>query len=411
MPERLGHYLIGDVIGVGSFATVYRAVDERLDDEVVVKVLAENHSLNPEIRERFIGEGRSLRRVEGSHVVTIYDLDESERQQPYLVLEYADRGSVRERVAELRRSGWRASRDDVLAFARPLAAAVDAVHRAQLVHRDLSPGNMLLTTKPSELIADEASNLQSQVVRSDERLLIADLGMCKDLALNSGLTVSGGTSGFRPPEQDSPGVVDARADIYAISAVLNWLSQDTELPSAAHRVIRRGMSAKPHRRQTDAAAWLDELEEALAPAKPEPAGEPDDENSPAHPRRTRAGSIWRRPVVVLVLCAFAAGLLVGGLFLGRWLGGGPEQPVAEAQGISVGIDGPEEMSVGETADFTADVSDLESWVWTLPSGQHLADETDVALTPTAPGTAEIILRARLPDGQDLEARHTVRVTN
>lgn len=165
MTERLGHYLLGDVIGVGSFATVYRATDERLDDEVVVKVLAENHSLNPEIRERFIGEGRSLRRVEGSHVVTIYDIGESDRQQPYLVLEHADRGTVRERVAALRRSGWRASREDILAFARPLAAAVDAVHRAQLVHRDLSPGNMLLSTKPSELIGDEASNLHSWVVR------------------------------------------------------------------------------------------------------------------------------------------------------------------------------------------------------------------------------------------------------
>lgn len=59
--------------------------------------------------------------------------------------------------------------------------------------------------------------------------------------------------------------------------------------------------------------------------------------------------------------------------------------------------------------FTAEVPGLDSWVWTLPSGRNLADEPDVTLTPTAPGTAEIILRARLPDGQDLEARHTVRV--
>lgn len=103
---------------------------------------------------------------------------------------------------------------------------------------------------------------------SDERLLIADLGMCKDLAMNSGLTVSGGTAGFRPPEQDSPGVVDTRADIYAISAVLNWLAQDADLPGAAHKVIRRGLSAKPQRRQPNASAWLGELEDALAPPEP-----------------------------------------------------------------------------------------------------------------------------------------------
>lgn len=409
MTERLGHYLLGDVIGVGSFATVYRATDERLDDEVVVKVLAENHSLNPEIRERFIGEGRSLRRVEGSHVVTIYDIGESDRQQPYLVLEHADRGTVRERVAALRRSGWRASREDILAFARPLAAAVDGVHRAQLVHRDLSPGNMLLSTKPSELIGDEASNLHSWVVRSDERLLIADLGMCKDLAMNSGLTVSGGTAGFRPPEQDSPGVVDTRADIYAISAVLNWLAQDADLPGGAHKVIRRGLSAKPQRRQPNASAWLGELEDALAPPEPPPGTEPTPEISQEASLPTRGGLLRRRSVVVLTLCAFVAGALLGGFVLGQWLSAGQNQPVAQAQGISIGIQGPEEVTVGESAVFTAEVPGLDSWVWTLPSGRNLADEPDVTLTPTAPGTAEIVLRARLPDGQDLEARHTVRV--
>lgn len=91
---------------MGSFATVHNARDERLDDDVVVKILAENHSLNPEIRERFIAEGRSLRRVEGSHVVAIYDIGETERHQPYLVLEYADRGTMESRVHQLWNSGW-----------------------------------------------------------------------------------------------------------------------------------------------------------------------------------------------------------------------------------------------------------------------------------------------------------------
>lgn len=96
MVERLDNFRLEGVIGVGSFATAYRAVDERLNSTVVVKVLAENHSLNPEIRERFIAEGRSLRRVQGPHVIAIHDIGESERQQPYLVLEHADRGSLQE---------------------------------------------------------------------------------------------------------------------------------------------------------------------------------------------------------------------------------------------------------------------------------------------------------------------------
>lgn len=122
-PEpQLGRYRVGDVIGVGSFATVHRAVDERLDDVVVVKVLAENHSLNPEIRERFIAEGRALRRVASPHVVAVHDIGESDRQQPYLVLEHADRGTLAARVATLRADGWTATPADVLAVARGLAA-------------------------------------------------------------------------------------------------------------------------------------------------------------------------------------------------------------------------------------------------------------------------------------------------
>lgn len=149
--ERLGRYRLDGVIGVGAFATAYLAADERLDDVVVVKVLAENHTLNPEVRQRFIAEGRSLRRVRSPHVVTVHDIGESTRQQPYLVLEHADRGTLAQRVATMRESGWTASRMEVLTLARSLAQALEAVHRADLVHRDLSPANVLITSAPDRL--------------------------------------------------------------------------------------------------------------------------------------------------------------------------------------------------------------------------------------------------------------------
>ena len=284
---QAGRYQLQEVIGVGSFATVHRARDEHLDDTVVVKILAENHSLNPEIRERFIAEGRSLRRVSSPHVVSVHDIGESDRQQPYLVLAHADRGTLAQRVTELRRRGWRPRREDLLAVARPLAAAVAAVHRAQLVHRDLSPGNVLLASAPAQeepQQTQEAEPLASALVSSDERLLLADLGMCKDLAMNSGLTVSGGTSGFRPPEQQGTdevatgvhredeqqgtGLVDFRADIWAMSAVLRWVGEEADLPPemdrALRRVLKRGLQTDPRRRYPDVAAWLAEVEQALA---------------------------------------------------------------------------------------------------------------------------------------------------
>lgn len=144
---RIGRYRVDAVLGTGAFATVYRAVDERLDDIVAVKVLAENHSLDPELRERFLTEGRVLRRVASRHVVAVHDLGETDRQQPYLVLEYADRDTLARRVPDLLARGWRPGVRDLWAVAAPLAEALDAIHRADVVHRDVNPGNVLLTTR------------------------------------------------------------------------------------------------------------------------------------------------------------------------------------------------------------------------------------------------------------------------
>jgi len=395
MTVRLGSYRITESIGAGSFASVHRAVDERLNDTVAIKILAENHSMNPEIRERFIAEGRALRRVGGHGVPTVYDIGESDRQQPYLVLEHADRGSLRERVETLRADGWIAQPHDLLALARPLAAGIAEVHRARLVHRDLSPGNLLLASHPSP--ADQPM-LGSHLVRDDERLLLADLGMCKDLAVNSGLTVAGGTSGFRPPEQDAPGTVDTRADIWGISAVLSWVAEGATLPAALTRVLSRGQSTRPARRQPDARVWLREVEDALAP--PEPAVE-------ARQTAPPASAPQRRRLVAAIATAVALAL---GFVLGIWVADEPPTP-SDAPGASISISGPEEISVGEHAVYSASVSGVESWSWSLPNHRFVSDEAEVTITPTSPGTGEIVLRSRTEDGDDLEARRTVRVVD
>lgn len=430
MTQGLDRYRVQEVIGVGSFATVHRAHDALLEDTVVLKILAENHSLNPEVRERFIAEGRSLRKVAGPHVVTVHDIGESSRQQPYLVLEHADRGTLAARVSTLRARGWRAGPQEVLAVARPLTAALETVHRAHLVHRDLSPGNLLLTSDVPGATSQGSGGrgrtgerAATEVVRPDERLLVADLGMCKDLAVNSGLTVSGGTSGFRPPEQSGPGLVDTRADIWAASALLEWLTRGSDLPRAFSHVLRRGMRTSPHQRQQTIAQWGAEIEAALVThgegpttaAEPSAAGAP--EGSGSEPGRAdvdgaqgagRSRPARRRIWTVGAVGLLAALALLAGVVTGfSW--GSSDAPPTEAGGASLAVRGPEEVAVGQELTLSADVQGLETWVWTLPTGANAADEAKVSMTATRPGTSEVILRARVPGGPELEVRHEVRV--
>lgn len=444
--RRIGRYRLEEVIGAGGFAVVHRAVDERLGDTVAVKVLADNHCLDPDMRERFIAEGRVLRRIDSQHVVRVHDIGETDQQQLYLVLEYADRGTLAARVGDLRADGWTPVRDDVRVVARSLAAALEAVHRADLVHRDLSPRNMLLrsTLAPRD-------DPESAVVAADERLLLADLGLCKDLALHSGVTVSGGTEGFRPPEQrGAPSRVDARADLWALSALLVWLATghppgDRPVPAtlAAAGFPRRlgdvlvtSLAEEPRRRHADVAAWLADVESALQPP-PEPrhppmattrrapwsvartAQSPGVQNGSGDPTVThdRAPGGWRRFVAGLV-----AGLVLGGGALLGWnLAFSDPGPTVERredgrvesareQGTArVAILGPAQVTVGDVATFEADTRAVDDWVWLLPDRTVRTGEPRVQLRTRSEGVARITLLGMSSAGDRIEVVHDLRV--
>lgn len=426
--HQLGRYPVEALLGTGGFATVYRARDDRLGDVVAVKVLAENHALDPSMRERFITEGCVLRRASHPNLIAVHDLGETERGQPFLVLEYADRGDLGRRLRELRLAGYRPDEGDVRAVVTAAAAAIEALHALSVVHRDLSPANLLLRSDPSRL-PDQSG---PAVVGADERLLLADLGLCKDLARHSGLTAGGGTDGFCAPEQRrGPCTVDARADLWALSALVVWLYTGHPpeaagawrqalvgggAPAPLVRALERGLAEDPDDRPTSVVGWRAAVLDALSgPRVGVPAGVTSG-GAPAAPRRRRS------VVVALGLLAVVLAVAVGVTAGVRWPVGGAEgatvvrpadgglvRATAERGATSVAIVGPVSVAVGNVARFRAEVRGAGSWVWLAPDGVVHADVRELAVTAVTPGEALVHLAAVAADGRTVEATLPLRV--
>jgi serine/threonine protein kinase len=200
----IGRYRLQSKIGAGAFATVWRGYDDDLDIDVAVKVLAENWASRIDVRERFLAEARLMRRIASDRVVRVFDLGELPDGRPYFVMDHVGGGSL----AEVIRRGPLPPAD-ALWWGADLARAVAALHEEGVVHRDITPANLLL--RPTR--ADSTGG-------GTHRIVLADLGLAKRVAEASGLTQAVGTPSYMAPEQGrESGGFDERADVYAIGAV------------------------------------------------------------------------------------------------------------------------------------------------------------------------------------------------
>ncbi|MCZ7375503.1 serine/threonine-protein kinase [Micromonospora sp. WMMC250] len=268
-PLRIGPYAVERLLGVGSFATVWLGYDAVLDTRVAIKVLAENWSHDLRVRERFLDEARLLRRLEHERVIRVHTVGELPDGRPYAVLAWADRGSLRDRLA-----AGEIPASSALRLLAEVCAGVAVLHRHGVVHRDLTPGNILFRS-----VGPDA-----------EQVLIADLGLAKALAAASGLTARAGTPGYMAPEQDDPGaVVDTRADVYGLGRLgIRLLAVDppdgrpadpegfrrppqirlrTGVPPAVAAVLVRATAYQPADRYPDASSLHDALARACASAE------------------------------------------------------------------------------------------------------------------------------------------------
>ncbi len=294
--RRVGNYRIVAPVGVGASATVYRAVEDGTGYEVAIKVLAENLSLMPDARQRFIDEVELLASITSPAVARIFEVGETEDGQPYMVLELADRGDLRRRLEEVRAQGRTVEWSDVWSLARHLHEAISSLHRAGIVHRDIAPGNILIQHR-EELVGWSTSAL----LEPGERFLLADLGFAKGLEWASGLTSGGGTKGFASPEQlNDVTVVDHRSDIFSATAVLDWAVYDSPFASDLEDFLLTGLAADPEERFADIDEWYEAFSSAM-------------EDAPIDIPRGPVGQLIAALVVVLVLALVATTLWLTGL--------------------------------------------------------------------------------------------------
>ncbi|MEW2544299.1 serine/threonine-protein kinase [Streptomyces sp. NPDC047002] len=321
-PELIGRYRIERRLGTGAFGVVWLAHDDRLDAPVAVKVMADNWAYRMDVRERFLAEARLLRKGTSSGVVQVFDVGELPDERPYFVMEYADRGTLEDRLT----AGAPALAESLSLAARAARGAAD-LHEAGIVHRDIKPSNVLL-----------ASGGEGQ-----ERVLLADLGLAKNLAQASGLTVVAGSAGYMAPEQAEPfDGIDARADVYSLGAVLYHLVTGSvpgppgkvlppvkvrpDVPKDVQRAVLRAMEPDRERRWPTAAAFADELDRlAGRPAAPG-----------AGPRRRSRTRTVLAGVAALVVVAGGGSAAAAALL--RHDGGPRTERVADATGrVSVAV--------------------------------------------------------------------------
>jgi serine/threonine protein kinase len=207
-------------IGAGGMGEVYRAVDTRLDRTVAIKILPSHFSGNPELKQRFEREAHVISNLSHPHICTLYDVGHEEGID-FLVMEYLEGETLAERLGK-----GALSPHEVLRYGAEIAEALDRAHRSGVVHRDLKPGNVMLTKDGVKLLdfglakacVDESASCLTSAGPTEGVTKLASQPEAEKPLTEKGTTL--GTFRYMAPEQLEGREVDSRTDIFALGAVL-----------------------------------------------------------------------------------------------------------------------------------------------------------------------------------------------
>ena len=208
--KRLGPYEILSAIGAGGMGEVYRAKDTRLNRIVAIKVLPPHLADSPELRERFEREARTIASLNHPHICTLHDIGHQDGTD-FLVMEYLEGETLAQRLSK-----GPLPLDQVLQYAIEIADALDKAHRKGVTHRDLKPGNIMLTKSGTKLLDFGLAKLKQEVAPANVQL--SQLPTANEPLTAQGTIV--GTLQYMAPEQLEGKEVDARTDIFAFGAVV-----------------------------------------------------------------------------------------------------------------------------------------------------------------------------------------------
>jgi tetratricopeptide (TPR) repeat protein len=206
-PVQVSRFRIAERVGAGAMGVVYRARDTLLKRDVALKLVLPEYANDPGTRSRFLRECQAAAAINHPGIATIYEAGETDDGQLYLASELVDGETLKARVAR-----GALPPDEVLDLAIQLAEALAAAHGSGAIHRDIKPGNLMLTPDGRLKVLDFGLARLSALVRpedeDDETLTQTREGMVV------------GTPAYMSPEQAAGEEVDARTDIFASGCVI-----------------------------------------------------------------------------------------------------------------------------------------------------------------------------------------------